>query len=246
MSILLGIDGTTDDVFWKDTMKYDDLFGDSFVSRICSPARPDRPTHNKAYIRGPLAFGDDLLPIIMEGYKFIHGKLWAGVDEPILLTGYSRGAAAVIDIAKRLQRENKSVKAMLLFDCVDRSPHVDSTRIPNNVGYVSLVMRLPETNSRAKFGYPEMRTDPPTRAEATMWHGTHAAMGGTPWPLTKGKLPSDYIVETPDISVEGGRVGFGGSVKFHQKTAVTYDQDARVSERIWSHAQVFLAKHGFQ
>jgi hypothetical protein len=53
---------------------------------------------------------------------------------PIVLVGYSRGAAAVVMVAKMLEEQDIPVAAMFLFDAVDRTislSHVD--KVPGNV-----------------------------------------------------------------------------------------------------------------
>ena len=76
MSILVGIDGTTPDVVCRDNASYDATFANSFVSRLCHPARPNIPASNKIYLRGPVlpgestwCPGDGLWPAIWAGYK---------------------------------------------------------------------------------------------------------------------------------------------------------------------------------
>ena len=88
MPILVGIDGSDYHVLpGKSRDESCDVeFKDSFVSRMCKR----EPTPNKQYFRGPLLLGGHLESIVTEGHTFIHNRQQAGVNEPILLTGYSR------------------------------------------------------------------------------------------------------------------------------------------------------------
>jgi len=166
---------------------------------------------------------------IVEGQNFILSKRRAAVNEPILLTGYSRGAAGVIDIAARLQRQKIDVKAMLLFDCVDRHVAIDATFIPTNVRHVLHVMRAPESGSRASFGNSGTHHAASTEYSAAIFYCTHAGMGGVPWPVPAGRSRDDFV----DEGYPDGR------------TNTTYAQDALGSSRVWSYVGPFIAKHGF-
>jgi hypothetical protein len=227
MSILVGIDGSGSDIWPGESRdaSYEATFANSFVSRICNEQR----TVNKKYLKGPVRLGGLLEEAIREGHIFIHTSRQAGVNEPILLTGYSRGATGVVNIAKILERQNIDVRAMLLFDCVDMHAGIDAEVIPKNVGYVLHVLRSPESGSRRSFGNAARQYNPPTRYEEAIFTCTHGGMGGVPWTVPAGQSPNDYIVEP-----------------FDGRTNVTYAQDARGSERVWSYVQPFRAKHGFQ
>jgi len=63
---------------------------------------------------------------------------------PINLVGHSRGGAACIYVAPELHKQDIPVHSMLLFDAVDRTAGIDSTRIPPNVGYCLHLMRDPQ------------------------------------------------------------------------------------------------------
>ncbi|HEY6400405.1 MAG TPA: hypothetical protein VI479_03285 [Blastocatellia bacterium] len=228
MSILVGIDGTGADVFPGQSRdaRYAATFANSFVSRLCTEQR----TPNKKYLKGPVLLGGLLEEAVREGHIFINTRRQAGVNEPILLTGYSRGATGVVNIAKILERQNIDVKAMLLFDCVDRHAGIDAMVIPKNVGYVLHVLRAPESGSRGSFGNTARQYNSPTRYEEAIFHCTHGGMGGVPWAAPAGQSQNDFIVESwPD-----------------GKTNVTYAQDTRGSERVWTYVKPFIGRHGFQ
>jgi hypothetical protein len=227
--ILVGIDGTGDDWLGSNdpsrNKHYDDEFANSFVKRICA-----RHSANTIYFRGPgfLPANNGLLEAVWKGRDFILSKRRAGVNEPILLTGYSRGATAAVNIAKVLDRQKLDVKAMLLFDCVDRAG-ANPDPIPNNVKNVLHVMRSPESGSRGSFGHAATEWAPPTLYKSAIFTCTHGGMGGVPWTVPAGQSQNDFIDEGfPDY-----------------KTNVTYAQDARGAERVWTFVETFLREHGF-
>lgn len=226
MPILVGIDGTGS-AFTPGEERdrdYDIAFANSFVSRLCKP-----PTRNKRYFRGPVALGGGLVAAITDGYNFITMRHRQDSGEPILLTGYSRGAAGVVSLAGRLKKANINVRAMLLFDCVDRHMFIDAEAIPNNVGYVMHVIRDPRSGSRESFSNDGLRYSAPTVYPAAYtFMCTHGGMGGTPWDAT-GHSANEIIDE-------GGVDG---------ATNITYGDDARVSEQVWAFVQPFIRTHGF-
>ena len=228
MPIVVGIDGTGGGAVpgASRDRRYDEDFKDSFVTRIT------RGDHNKLYRRGPVTFGGGLLEAIGVAHRFILDRRRAvGEDEPILLTGYSRGAAGVVSLAKDLKRDGVSVRAMMLFDCVDRHIAIDADVIPDNVENVYHVVRNSATASRESFGndglryYPTYTNYPP----AVAFMCTHGGMGGTPWKMPQGGSPNDYIDE-----------GIPDGI-----TNVTYAQDASISADVWRHVQPFLLRHQF-
>src|SRR5262245_51973299 len=112
MPIILGIDGTgplTDS-------DYSAAFRLSFMRHLIH-ANP----RNSMYIRGPFWDGLDLSIMVNQGYTFVHLLKAGNAAMPVLLTGYSRGAAAVMGVAERLRRDGVTVDGMLLFDAVDRA-----------------------------------------------------------------------------------------------------------------------------
>ncbi len=227
MAIVVGIDGTGS-AFVPGSgrdREYDTTFANSFVSRLCRNGGP-----NKMYFRGPVALGGGLVEAISGGLQFIKARRAARVVEPVLLTGYSRGAAGVVSLAARLQRERIDVRAILLFDCVDRHLVVDADEIPNNVGFVYHVIRDPRSGSRESFGNDGMNYRPPTvYPNAFSFMCTHGGMGGQPWTPGPGQSMSDIINE-------GGTDG---------RTNITFANDAIVSTQVWSHCQNFMSTHGF-
>ena len=235
MPILVGIDGTGSDINpgrARDE-RYDQAFANSFVSRLCK----NKP--NAQYNRGPVGLGGGLDVAIASGMRFIEEKRRTlGANQPILLTGYSRGALGVLVIAQRLQRQNIRVKAALLFDCVDRHGDYDAEVVPNNTDHVLHVIRDPAANSRHSFGNDAMSYRPPTKYEGPFtFMCTHGGMGGTPWARPAEARPTDLIDEgalEEDLN------------PFHNVTTnISYEQDARVSGEVWAFCQGFIRTHSF-
>ncbi len=227
MAIIVGIDGTGSAVVPGATRdaEYDRTFANSFVKRICGSGGA-----NKKYFRGPVALGGGLMDAIDGGVNFITQRQRAGVTEPVLLTGYSRGAAGVVSLAKRLQRQRINVRAMLLFDCVDRHLFIDADEIPNNVGFVHHVVRDRRSGSRESFDNDAMRYRPPTVYPAAYaFMCTHGGMGGQPWTVPAG-TPASALID------EGGVDGM---------TNISYANDALVSAQVWAYCQTFMRTHGF-
>ncbi|MFV0390227.1 MAG: hypothetical protein ACK5NT_15910 [Pyrinomonadaceae bacterium] len=238
MPILVGIDGTSD---WEPgesrNRSYDIAFKNSFVRRI---AFGKAHSH---YIRGPLNGGGGVVEGIFEGYKFISDLRKALPREPVLLTGYSRGAAEVIAVAQRLKRDKVKVRAMMLFDCVDRSLDMATGTVPDNVEHVLHVIRDPAARSRATFGNSGLRhsgnTDYPT---PTKFMCTHGGMGGVYWKPEKGQKLDDYVDEGFAEDLFSPR-RHGPVWLYH--TNVTFRDDKIESGRVWQFVQSFLVLHGF-
>ena len=182
MPILAGIDGTGSDInpgAGRD-QRYDAAFANSFVTKLC------RNKNYAGYWRGPVALGGGLVPAINGAVEYIEHRKRNEPNEPVLLTGYSRGAAGVVVVAKKLQRKNIDVKAMLMFDCVDRHLFIDAEEIPNNVGFVMHVIRDPAGGSRGSFGNDGMRYNPPTVYPAAYKFYARTA----DWAARRGRFPT--------------------------------------------------------
>lgn len=107
----------------------------------------------------------------------------------VYLAGYSRGAAAVIEVCKWLKERSIPVECLVLFDPVDRSAGVgnafDNTPISNNVRNVIHVVRDPRAESRESFGNCGTRREDWSKTKGPgpiPFFGTHASIGGTLWP----------------------------------------------------------------
>ncbi|HQU86349.1 MAG TPA: DUF2235 domain-containing protein [Pyrinomonadaceae bacterium] len=227
MPIIVGIDGTGGGALPTAARdrRYDEDFKNSFVKKICKPAP------NSKYFRGPVTFGGGLMDAIAGGYRFVMDRRKVvGDDMPVLLTGYSRGAAGAVCIAKRLNDSGVKVRALMLFDCVDRHIGIDASVIPRNVEHVCHVVRDPLSESRESFSNDGLKYYPPTDFPAAYsFMCTHGGMGGTPWKVPNGSSPTDFIDE-----------GFPDGM-----TKITYRQDEFVSQSVWTFVKPFLKTHGF-
>jgi len=227
MAVLVGIDGTGGGSLPGKSRdeQYDRDFANSFVKRLCSGGA----TYRK-YFRGPVTLGGGLWGAIAEGAQFVVDTLSMDPWQQVLLTGYSRGAAGAVAVAKRLKSANISVRALMLFDCVDRHLVIDASVIPDNVEYVMHVVRDPQSNSSKSFSNDALRYTPPTVYPAAYkFLCTHGGMGGTPWQPKPGQPLTDLIEE-----------GFPDG-----KTTISFANDARVSKEVWRYVQPFLRTHGF-
>lgn len=238
MPIIVGIDGSSGDIFPEVSVagfniinknrskNYDTAFAMSFVSRICKPE-----SVNKKYLRGPTTFGVGLIPAINEGTNFILNRLRM-VNEPVLLTGYSRGAAGAICIAKKLHDKQIPVQALLLFDCVDRHALIDAASLPPNVKYAMQVVRNPNTGSRSSFDNSGLRYMPSkTKYEAVLYRCTHGGMGGVPWEPEPWQSWSENVDE----------IGLGSFTNCN----ISFEEDERNSKKIWLELKPFMKTHGF-
>ncbi|MGE0789733.1 MAG: hypothetical protein AB7S26_28935 [Sandaracinaceae bacterium] len=246
-TILVGIDGTGT----ADDAEYERQFARSFVHRICTESPVPAP--DRYYTRGPgeVVSGSDTLHLVHEAVRFIEARYMYMGTRPglfslpstrtsVLLTGYSRGAAAVVAVAQVLHDQDIPVKAMMLFDCVDRCPEIDTLTIPSNVDEVIHVSRDPRTGSRWTFQNSGRYAHPPTvyngerirspgeEGRIRRFFGTHGAIGGVPWPVPHGDDPNGHIWEIPD-----------------GLTHVTYAQDRECADRIWGEVYPDLCRLGF-
>lgn len=236
MNILLCIDGTG----VASDSQYAREMAHSHVRKIWwhSTAAPSM----KHYMRGPTVLGSEMLDIVSRGYNYVFDRVrQIERDSPprvieltdlrprVLLTGYSRGAAAIVCVAQRLAAAGISVAAMALFDCVDRAIILDSTRVPPNVEWLIHAMRDDAAGSRESFNHSGTVVSGRTRQpplSPRRFFGTHGAIGGVPW---TGGAGDEYIDE-------GGVDG---------ATRVTFARDRQCSDEVWRWMRPYLRQQGF-
>lgn len=244
-AIVFGIDGT--DPYWFNRQArdeaYDKSFAKSFVRKICNTSG-----YPSKYERGPLIHGGNLVNAINIGIMFIQRELALDPTMDVLLTGYSRGAAGVITIAQNLAKVIP-IKAMMLFDCVDRSADVDSMLISDNVQNVLHVRRDPLSSSRETMGNSGYTYGAKTNYREAYFMCTHAGMGGTPWPLD-GHDPNDFIFESgaakPKFKIAHPGTAWPLPEIQDAGTTITYKQDKWVSEnKVWPYCEPWLLQQGF-
>ncbi|PID35340.1 MAG: hypothetical protein CR964_00115 [Rhodobacterales bacterium] len=182
--IILGVDGS------GPVFNYAEEFKESHVKRLCGGNRAG--FWDSFYLRGPSMAGmvtKSLSNIVTSAAVTYYGAIkvattFSKEKKPprLFLAGYSRGGAAVIDAAYDLKSKGIPVRALLLFDAVDRT-HTISSRvdvIPENVEYCFHAMRDPATESRSYFGNCGTSSRGSTIFVTEHFACTHGAMGGTP------------------------------------------------------------------
>jgi hypothetical protein len=220
--ILVGIDGTGP----MSDATYDKEMETSFVNRLAWKAGD-----NYGYWRGPIVTGGGLERAVNQAFHFIEEKVHStrGLTN-VLLTGYSRGATGIVVLANRLQVSEITVRAMLLFDCVDMHASLDAATIPQNVKNVLHLTRHPDSGSRSSWGNDALWYYPDhTKMERWSYLCTHGALGGVPSSPSGDETAGDLVKESATVG----------------KTNVTYADDARISAVIWADIQSFCLQHGF-
>jgi hypothetical protein len=156
-------------------------------------------------------------------------KAWKAGEKAVFLAGYSRGGAAVIEVAKWLKAENVPVECLLLLDPVDRTPQMglpwQNTPIVDTVKKVIYAQRSIWAHSRESFGNcGKIRQGPSKTDKFDTFFATHGGIGGVPWSVPKG---GGFINEgPPDFA-----------------TRVTVEEDERGSQRVknWAFNHLFDA-----
>ncbi|MEZ5428138.1 MAG: LysM peptidoglycan-binding domain-containing protein [Pyrinomonadaceae bacterium] len=182
-----GIDGTSsEEGTAEDEGPYQETFRNSFVNRL---GRNEWVQFTQPwYLRGPFTSGFDTRKRARAAFDNVV-KLWEnGTAQAIFLAGYSRGGAAVIEVAKWLKYEkNIPVECLILFDPVDRTQTLGgiffNTPIPDNVKTCIYAQRNKNTTlSRISFqncGWT--MEDKKMDYRYQKFFATHGGMGGTPW-----------------------------------------------------------------
>ena len=238
MIYLGAVDGTHD----KPDEEYKKDFANSFVRRLANMAGSGGLWTEAFYHRGPYNFGTDTAVFA----RIVHDKLvekWkTGEARAIFLTGYSRGGAAVIEIAKWLkEEENIPVECLILFDPVDRTTTVGgwiyNTPIPSTVKRVIYAQRdVQRTLSRISFGHCGLtKENPALSLTPQKFFATHGGLGGVPWDKAVDPIlgtPIPYIYEIPELN----------------PTRVTPAMDIAGSRVVWASifAQTVNARHACQ
>ncbi len=207
-----GIDGTGE--FWNHN--YEKTFVNSHINTLYKEWI-DGPAH---YRRGPWWQGDWTWVEANRIFNRVKAD-WKDGAQAVFLAGYSRGGAAVIEIAKWLKAENIPVECMVLLDPVDRSRTMGDnwwgtkdTAIVDTVKRVIYAQRDYSAKSRESFGNcGRVRQSLSTIMHFDDFFCTHGAVGGVPWTEPKN---GGFINE--------GAPDFG--------TLVTVEQDKLGSEKV--------------
>lgn len=141
MIIYAGIDGTSS----EDNDSYEITFENSFVNRL----KKETFTEDPFYHRGPFISGVKTAQIAEDAYKYVVASRARNPEAAVFLAGYSRGAAAVIEVAswlkKRLPENPIPVECLILFDAVDRSHTIGNTISDSIMEYLPANLRGPFT-----------------------------------------------------------------------------------------------------
>jgi hypothetical protein len=248
--MLIAVDGTGPS---EDKVYYAEM-ANSFVRQICKEC-PD-PAELKSYFRGPSLLGKECLPVAIAAFGII-AKVYEAAKKAgnessfkLFLTGYSRGGATVIFVARILQLMLPEVKieCMALFDAVDRSSLTDVDVIPGNVNKCYHALRDPKTDSRWYFGNCGLNFEPPSKLEKRVFFSTHAGLGGLPWtgdhPTKKVTNPqfdlSKYAKEHPMMMA---KVGYPSQATVEVPT-ITEAQDRAGSAEVHAWMWNNMKRHG--
>ena len=238
MDIFLGIDGSG--AFGNAAYAKD--FKDSFVTRLSHKG----PFMKRHYLRGPSMTGVETMSIVVTGDAWLTGQIADckrhKVPYRIFMSGYSRGGAAVTEIAFRLKNRGEKVHTLLLFDAVDQSVLTNADVVPANVANCFHAMRDPAAGSREFFGNCATKAAAGVNFKKAKFFCTHGAMGGTPW-TTVGK--TGKIEEMTDGEKAATLAGVGLTIDIrklqdtkkqadvHDFTNVTLEKETSGGEATW-------------
>lgn len=190
INLILGcVDGTG---VWNDKA-YDRIFENSHINTLYKgwQAGP------KQYERGPVTLDNKVdrwtRLQAYRIYEFVTAHWRNAGKKAIFLAGYSRGGAAMLEVAKWLKADNIPVECLLLLDPVDRTGQVGlpwrNTAIVDTVRHAIFAQRDPASKSRESFSNcgTTLENKMKTKLDYQMFsNGTHGAIGGVPWSEPKG------------------------------------------------------------
>lgn len=163
--MIIGIEGTGSQG-WGDL----DLRR-TFVRRILheSALKP------ASYFIGPNNAGSDGRTIMDGAYTALAN---GGHNKPVVLVGYSRGAAYCLELCKRWKG---TIDVLVMFDAVARQTDTDiPDKVPGNVAECFHAYRDPRAGSRYFFGNVGLSAaSRSTKFQKAMFYGSHGAIGGT-------------------------------------------------------------------
>ncbi|MBL8181579.1 MAG: LysM peptidoglycan-binding domain-containing protein [Blastocatellia bacterium] len=196
MIIFAGVDGTSAETGTAELPgDYQRSFHQSFVNRLQRNELVD--FDDTWYLRGPYTSGLDTAERARACFNWVKASFKHNGAKAVFLGGYSRGAAAVIEVAKWLKvEENIPVECLVLFDAVDRTntlgdPYFRNTRIVDTVRKVIHPRRNQiSTHSRLTFGSCGGTLEDPSKTVEfyKYFFATHGGLGGVPW--TKAAHPT--------------------------------------------------------
>ncbi|HMH42111.1 MAG TPA: hypothetical protein VK557_01395 [Pyrinomonadaceae bacterium] len=245
--MLIAVDGTgpfLDKTYYKE-------MANSFVKQV----RNECPEGLKYYFRGASLAGEECMAtaysafgVIIRTYRDMKKK---GEESfKLFLTGYSRGGATVIYLARLLQTSlpDIEIECMALFDAVDRSSLSFVDIIPGNVKICYHAIRDPKVQSRWYFGNCGLKIDPPGKMDPPKtFFATHAGLGGMPW---TGDHPTKEVQNSKFNVAEyfrkypmAAKVGFPSEATI-EVPLITEAQDKAGSAAVRSWMWNNMRKHG--
>ncbi len=233
---IIGIDGTTLLGEWTP------IACSSHVRTICD--RWPVQQYRKMYVHGPETLG---LKVPSRISEVLSGMYSMGVGDFVLI-GYSRGCHIAIEVAKRIEIENTRrrevfelltgpgalgldardigpfrpirVRALGLFDAVDRELFNNTQQIPRIVENTYHAIRSPEVGSRSQFGNTGVVQNG-NWYESEVFAATHAGMGGLPW-------MGDHPVRTVPLRLSNGLI-----LGVTKEPTITEEQDRQASSAVF-------------
>jgi hypothetical protein len=208
MIIFGGVDGTG---VWND-QEYRETFRFSFVHILYR----NWTYGPRNYERGPVTLdnkpSDSTFLSAYKTYRHVKEN-WKAGESAVFLAGYSRGGAAVIEVAKSLEADYIPVECLILFDPVDRTGQVGlpwkNTPIASSVKKVIYAKRSPAAMSRESFKNCGLLMEDGRPTPYETFFATHGGLGGVPWPEPKnGGLIDEGLPDgMTQVTVEGDRRG---------------------------------------
>lgn len=209
--IFAGVDGTGE---WSDS-SYEITFKNSHVNTLFK-YWAHGPSN---YLRGPYRVDEKVncntWLQAKRTFDFVVEE-WELGSKAVFLAGYSRGAAAVIEVAKWLKGKNIPVDCLILFDPVDRSPWVGEvwrdTPIVDTVKTVIKALRdIEGTQSRESFGScgKDLENAQLTRLlPHAPFFATHGGLGGTPWTYpAQGFINEGFPDNETKVTISRDKIG---------------------------------------
>lgn len=162
---------------------------------------------NARYARGPTNLGTEMF-VLSDAAVFHLGSIAnAQPDTRLFLAGYSRGAAAVIHAANRLQHRDIEVEGLFLFDAVLMQVQLSAHTMAPNIRHAYHIMRpsrsagrgrlisrydgaildkgfVPANPFRPDWGNCGRQVQDPARTKLVSMRlsiGSHGAVGGVGW-----------------------------------------------------------------
>lgn len=222
------------------------------------------------YERGPTTQGSETADIAEKHYRYIvdnYVKGERGSKEDLFLAGFSRGGASVIHLAQLMKKRDLRIngkpvfiKAMFLFDAVDRTTTVDTEEIPNNVITAYHAMRNRDYANYYAEDLERAREEEETclyggsgmlyRAAGAHYQQFDMSLGGKDcsnqierrMKLQKRDKLLRYAMRTETVYLGGGKKGW--SIDFDNTGTERAKADAQIRRRANLVSAWFDATHG--